>query len=131
MLLRDRAGQANRSRPLRNQLWALRTSLPPIERCLGTCTPSAIRLDITQALPDPLTDETVAATVLQDLHQQCPAKGPEVGHVSRQHGDHARLRSATAFRVRHGAAAGVPRAAVPPGRRQRPCIPASSARLGA
>ena len=42
--------------------------------------------DVTKALPDPLTDEPITATVIEDLLKQRATEGPVVGHMSRQHG---------------------------------------------
>ena len=72
--------------PDANQLRRRRECLPnrPVSRVRH-----ASHHPIAQSLPDPLTDETVAATIVKNLQEQCPAEGPVVRHVSRQHGDHA------------------------------------------
>ena len=84
--LGDRPRQAHRGRSLGNHLRCLREGLGPVRRCLPAGPPARLADVVTESLPDPLTDEAVRATVLEDLMQQWTAQGPERGHIDGQHG---------------------------------------------
>jgi len=86
VLLRNRAGESNRWRTLGNQLRRPWKRFRPLSRGVGSCLPAVILRDVPKALPDPLTDEPITATVIEDLLKQRATEGPVVGHVSRQHG---------------------------------------------